>query len=133
MSIKIEQGLIDHFIDQSFGLPIAHENDDYTPTAGTAYVALKVFPNEETGLDITNTNQTTGFFQFTLRYPVGAGAMTAKTMRESIFAAYQVGQTITYSGQQITITGRYAFDAAPEDGWFKVIGRINYSALIDRA
>ena len=132
MSIKIDQAFTSDFMAQSFGLPIAHENAEYDPSPGVAFVEIKCFPNEESALDLDSTNQTTGFFQFILRYPEGSGAITAKAMRQTIFDAYPIGRVLTYSGQTVDIAERYPFDAVPEDGWFRVSGRINYTARIER-
>lgn len=132
MTIKIDQGFVSTFIAGSFGLPIAHENAAYSPTAGTAYAELKLFPNDILPADLTNTNDTTGIFQFVLRYPEGTGAIPAKTKADEIFAAFPIGSVIIYSGQRLTVTGQSRPDAIPEDGWFKIVGRITYQADIAR-
>lgn len=130
--LEIEQAFISDFITQAFGLPIAYENVDYTPTQGTAYVEIRMFPNEERAADLNSTNETTGLMQFTLRYPEGEGAMPAKQKRQAILDAYPIGRVLTYSGQRVTITGTDPFNAYPDDGWFKVIGRVFYRASTNR-
>lgn len=126
MTTKIDQAFVSDFIAQAFGLPIAHENAEYTPTAGTPYVELRVFHNETLPADLSTTNDTTGVFQFTLRYGEGNGAIPAKLQRDTIFAAYPIGRRLTYSGETVTIKGHEPFDATPEQGWFKVVGRISF-------
>lgn len=133
MSIKIDQAFVFDFRIKKFCLlPVAYENDGYEPTPGTPYVSVRSFPNAESAGDLASTNETTGLFQFTLNYPEGSGAITAKQVREDIFAAYPIGRRLTYSGQRLTITGRDPFRAYPDDGWFKVIGRISYRATTAR-
>jgi len=129
--LEIEQGLVSDFITQAFGLPIAHENDDYTPTKGTPWVRLRVFQNPIEPVGINDLSETTGVFQFTLHYPLGAGAITAKSQADTIFAAYPLRRRITYSGQVILVTGQHVLSAAPIDGWFQVVGRIEYRAYLD--
>ena len=74
MTLATYQALIDDFVGQAFGLPIAHENAAYVPTQGTAWVALRVFENEVLPVGLNSVNDTTGVLQFTLYYPDGAGA-----------------------------------------------------------
>lgn len=132
MALKIEQAFLFDFRMKAFGLPIAYENADYKPTPGNAYVRVRHFPNEETAADLNDTNETNGFFQFTLYYPTGAGAIPAKTMRQTIFDAYPIGRRLTYSGQKVVVTATSPFSAYPEDGWFKVAGRVFYKADVTR-
>jgi len=132
MSVKIDQALVDHFIDQSFGLPIAHENANYTPSPGTEYAEVRTLPNDVLPADLATNNDTTGVFQFILRYPEGVGAIPAKTQADTIFAAYPIGGRIAYSGQSLTVTGHSRPDAVPEGGFYKVVGRIFYTADIPR-
>ena len=130
MTLATYQALIDDFVGQAFGLPIAHENAAYVPTQGTAWVALRVFENEILPVGLNSVNDTTGVLQFTLYYPDGAGAFDARSMADTIFSAYPVRRLFARSGQQVEITGTDTFDAAPENGWFKLVGRINYRAFV---
>lgn len=129
--LEIEQGLVSDFIAQAFGLPIAHENADYTPTPGTAWVALRVFQNPIDPTGLADLSETTGLFQFTLHYPAGEGAIPAKAMAATIFDAYPLRRRITYSGQTIQVVRYELFDASPQGGWFQVVGRIYYRAYLD--
>lgn len=130
--IEIEQAFVSDFVSQAFGLPIAHENVKYTQTPGTEYAEIKTFPAEVVAGDLGSTDETTGFFQFVLRYEEGKGAMPAKLKAQTIFDAYPVGRVLTYGGQRLTLTSHQRPTAAPEDGWFKVVGRIYYRATVAR-
>ncbi|WP_299945356.1 phage tail terminator-like protein [uncultured Ruegeria sp.] len=130
--LEIEQAFISDFITQDFGLPIAHENVGYDPEPGTPYVKLEIFPNAERPADLNSTNNTTGLMQFTLYYAEGNGAIPAKVKRQEIFDAFPIGRVLTYSGRRVTITGRNPFRAYPDDGWYKVIGRVSYEADVPR-
>ncbi|MGB1215641.1 MAG: phage tail terminator-like protein [Pikeienuella sp.] len=120
------------FIADGFGLPVSHENEDYTPTGQTAYVALKVLHTPAAPFDFAHRDEVSGFLQFDLRYPAGSGAIPAKTKRSDIFAAYPVGRTVTYSGQAVTVTGKHAVSNRVDGGWYLVIGRINWRAYVPR-
>lgn len=130
MTLKVYQAFVSDFITQAFGLPIAHENDDYTPTKGTAWVQLRVFLNAIERVGLSDTDDITGAYQFTLHYPLGEGAIPARTQAEAIFAAYPNRRRFTYSGQQVEITGSELFSAAPDDGWYQVVGRIYFRAFV---
>lgn len=130
--INIDKGLVSAFVAGGFGLPIAHENAPYTPTANTAYVALQVLHNPAGAFDLGSTNEVTGIFQFDLRYPASRGAIEAKQMRDDIFTAFPIGREITYSGQVTRVTGLHAVSNRVDGGWFLVIGRINWRAFTPR-
>ncbi|MEO1108263.1 MAG: phage tail terminator-like protein [Pseudomonadota bacterium] len=130
--LAIEQALISDFIAQGFDLPIAHENAKYDPVPGVAYVKLTIFPNSARAADLNSTNESTGLMQFALHYPENEGAIPAKQKRQEIFDAYPIGHVLTYSGQRVTIKQIDPFRAYPDDGWFKVVGRISYEASTPR-
>lgn len=132
MSVKIDQALVKHFIDQDFDLPIAHENENYSPVQGAPYVEVRVFQNQILPIDLKHGSDTTGLFQFILRHPENTGAIPAKTKADAIMAAFPIGARLAYDGQRVTITGQERSDAVPEDGWFKITGRIYYRAFIAR-
>jgi len=130
--LEIEQAFTADFIAQGFGLPIAHENSGFEPVAGTPYVELTMFPNDETGASLAHRNETDGFFQFVLRYPENGGAITAKTMRETMLAAYPVARILTYGGQKVHITGQHGMRGINEGGWFRLTCAVFYRAFTPR-
>ena len=132
MSIEIDQALVQSFIDGTFGLPIAHENDDYSPVAGTAYAELEVVKNSENGFTLTDLNDITGYLQIGLNYPTGAGAIPAKTMEKTIVDTYPIGTVLTYGAQSLEITGIQRPTPAPRDGWYRRLIRINLVAYLPR-
>ncbi len=132
MSLKLDQALVKSFIDGAFGLPIAHENTGYAPTAGTAFAELRVFMNSERAYTLASKNDITGLFQVALNYPDDGGAIEAKTMAESIIDAYPIGLNLTYSGQSLEITERQRASAAPVNGWYRLVLRFNFVAYLPR-
>lgn len=130
--LKVDQGLIDMFVDSAFGLPVAHENVAYTPTSGTAYAELIVMPNDQTAFSVSDTDRTDGIFRVILRYPVNGGAVTAKTMADTVFAVFKVGSFFYYDDQKIEITGFTRDTGYHESGWYKLVLSIRYNAFIRR-
>ena len=132
MTIELDQALVKTFIDGAFGLPIAYENEDYKPKAGTAYAELEVAKNPENGFTLNDLNDITGFLQIGLNYPTGAGAIPAKTMETTIAATYPIGAVLTYGAQSLEITGIQRPSPAPRDGWYRRLLRINFVAHLPR-
>lgn len=125
--IEPQQAFLSDFIAQGFGLPIAHENEDYKPTPGTPWVRVRMFPAQTvSGAGNGGALEQAGFFQFTLNYPVGKGAVDAKLQAQTIFTAYPISRRVSYGGVSVRVTAYQQFDAAPESGWFRVVGRIFY-------
>lgn len=125
--IEIYQALTADFVAQAFGLPIAHENASYTPTPGTPWVRLRVFRGDTSAGDVAAaTKEEAGFFQFTLHYPEGNGAITAHQQAQTIFDAYPLARRVSYGGETVRVTRWQLFDAKPDNGWFQVVGRIFY-------
>jgi len=132
MSVKIGQAFIQAFIDANFGLEIAHQNENYTPTEDIEYFELINIPNDETPLSIKHTNETDGIFQVNLYWPSGTGAIDAKLKVEEVTEAFKIGTEVCYSGQCATVTKTSVDSGTNKDGWYKTIITIGYYANITR-
>jgi hypothetical protein len=132
MSVKIDQALVSRFIAGAFGLPIAHENAPYTPTAQTAYAEINVLQNDTTAGTLNDTNDTDGVFRVILRYPINVGAIAAKTKADQIFASFRIGQRLIYEGVELTILGNQRQPGVAEDGWYVLVLTMPYRAAIER-
>ena len=129
---NIDQAFINEFINQSFGLPIAHENIDFTPTAGTAFVSLRLLSNDVTPLSYTESDETDGIFRIILNWPAGKGSIQAKNKADEILAAFNIGTRLSYSGQYLTVTSASREQGESIDGWYRIIISIAYYAVIDK-
>ena len=132
MSIKIDQAFIQAFIDGAFGLPIAHENSDYSPAAQTAYAELLNLPNDITAFSLNDSNETDGLFRIILRWPENEGSINAKTQADTIMSAFGIGTDVCYSGQCATIVTQDRGNGFNEEGWYKILITIGYYANITR-
>ena len=132
MSLKIDLAFLQKFIDDAYGLPIAHENLNYSPVSGTAYAELHTLPNDITPLSLKHSDQTDGVFRVILRYPVNTGAINIKTMADNILSGFKIGTVVTYDGQKATVirTGRQ--QGINENQWHIMIVDIFYRAFITR-
>lgn len=132
MSVKIHQAFVKKFIDSNFGLPIAFENIDYTPSPGTAYAEIKTIENDITMLSLSDINITDGVFQVVLRYPVGQSSIAAQTKADEIFAVFDLGSLVTFGGQSATITRHRKQPGVAESGWFVLVLTLDYRAKLVR-
>ena len=135
--LAVDQAFVSAFINAAFGLPIAHENLPYTPTAGTADAELLNIPNDVTPYSLRDSDETTGLFRVILRYPVDTGAVAAKTMTDAIFAVFKLGTTVSYNatGNPVTsaqVVGVQRLPGVVEDGWYKLVLTIRYRAFLRR-
>lgn len=132
MDIRVDQALLAHFLAGNFGLPVAHENTDYTPSAGQAYLEPLVLQNDSTPGTLKHTNDTDGIFRVIVRYPLGAGAVPAKQKAQDIAAHFPVGARLTYAGLALTVVASSRQPGVAESGWFKVVLTMPYRAAIER-
>ncbi len=135
MSHLIDSALLQAFSDGAFGLPIASENKQYDPIAGTAYAELFIVPNPSDVLTMGDGGQDlfTGFMQVDLRYPLDTGTGTAKQKATDIQNAFKAGSRFTYSGQEVFITGSGRNGSGRrEDGWYRITLTINWEARVTR-
>lgn len=132
MSVKIDQALIQHFINGNFGIGIAHENQIYSPVVGTPYAEISVIQNDITPVDLSFENETDGIFRIVLHYQADTGAVEAKLMADTIFAYFDIGETISYNGQSVWVSSHHRYKGAVEQGWYKIIMTIGYQAYIRR-
>ena len=131
MSVKIDQALTQAFIDGAFGLPIAHENIPYVPT-DAAYAELSFSPNDITPLTVSDTDETDGVMQVTLRYPLNQGAMPAKQKAGEIFETFRIGSIFKHLGQTVRIVRARRSSGVAEDGWYAITITLSYRAFLRR-
>ena len=130
--IKIDQALTNAFISGSFGLPIAHENDNYVPTAGIAYAEIYLIPNDITPITLADSIENDGFLRVFLHYKSDELSITAKTKADEIFTYFKIGSVFTYETQKVTITGLSRGRGVNEKGWYSLPLSILYRAFLQR-
>lgn len=127
----IDKALTQSFIDGAFGMPIAHENFNYTP-GNDAYIEIKVLQNDITPWSLSHSNETDGVLKLIIRWPVGVGAVSAKEKANEILKYFKIGKQISYGTTSLIIMSGHLHPGAPEAGWFKLDVTINYRAFISR-
>jgi hypothetical protein len=132
MTAKLEQALVQQFINGNFGLPIAHENKAFEPSANTAYAEISSFVNDETALSLKHSDQTDGFFQVILLYPVNDFSWAAKNKADEIRNVFKIGLRLTNDGHKLTVIRRSADKGFNEDGWYKIVLRVYFTAVLPR-
>lgn len=128
--LTVHQAYTSAFIAADFGLPIAHDGQDFKP--GGAFIAIRTTAGETAQYSLADTNVTTGVFQFDIRYPAGRGAIDALAMRDTVFAEFPLGGTLSYGGQTVETTGFQSVSNRTDGGWYLAIGRILWRAYAPR-
>lgn len=134
MSVKIDQAFIQAFQNGSFfdADQIAYENQQFNPTAQTAYAELQMIPNDVSSYDLSQNNLTDGVFRIVLNYPYDSGAIAAKQKADAIFSSFSIGSKVNYDGQYaIVITQNRQLGVANE-GWYRLVLSIGYQAKLSR-
>lgn len=137
MTANLRKAMTAAFIAGDFGLPVSHPNEhaeeDATPV-GSPLVELRNFSNPVVPLGLSAGRETTGLLQFSLLYPAGTGAIAAEDMAQAIFDAFPLGQRLSHGGETLVLKAHHLVDASHDDkrSAFKVVGRINYAALLPR-
>lgn len=132
MTAKLEQALIQYFIDSNFGLPNAWENKDFEPTAGEAYAEIKTVINDETAFSMNTNDQTDGYMQIILRYPEDKYSWDAKNKADEIKRAFRIGLRLQIDGERLTISRKKSGEGFNEAGWYKIVVRVFFNAVIPR-
>ena len=112
--------------------PVAFENVDFTPTAGTAYVSLVYSPGQPN--PFTNTEDLMyGVYYVELNYPSGGGDAQMISDFEIVRARFLPGTQINYGGTvtEIMSCGR-TVGSIMDNNWFWTSIRINFRARILR-
>jgi len=130
--VNVEQALITAIKDGGYGLPIYYENSGGRPDPGTTYIDLTQFNNPQQPLGLDSVDDMTGAFQVRIFTPAGSGAMNAKIKYQEIVTALKVGTILEYGSQKVEIRGHHLLSPRTENGQFRVVGRINHRAVIDR-
>jgi hypothetical protein len=133
-ALKIYQSFVNNIRSSSMlsGMGIAYENQSFKPVAGKPYAQLRYFPNETAPLGIGSTNETTGVFSVTLRYPVDLGAIVVKSKAQAIVDHFRPGSYIYYEGQRVDIVHSSSGSGIIEEGWYKQTIDIRFRAFSAR-
>ena len=128
----VDQAFISSFVNADFGLPIAHENRDYTPVQGTAYAEILVLQNDKTPWSVEDVDESDGVFRVILRYPSGQGVGAVKNKADEIIDNYKNGSEITHNGQTVKIISVNRAVGVQETGWYKMMVDIRYKTFFGR-
>ena len=128
----VDSALVGSFIDQDFGLPIAHENRNYKPISGTAYAEILVLQNDKTAWSIEDVDQSDGVFRVILRYPSGQGVGGIKNKVDEIIDTYKIGSRIIYNDQVIEVTAVNRGVGVQETGRYKIVIDVRYKTFFRR-
>lgn len=131
MTVELDQGFVQAFINGAFGLPIAHENAEYEPD-GTAYAELLTLDNDVTAYSLKDSDETDGAFRVLLRFPSKGGAIPHKQTTDAIMDAFKIGTQVCYGGKCATIVSQRRQAGVSEGDWYKIVLTFRYRAILRR-
>lgn len=135
MTAAIETTLRSALLSGNFNLPIAYENDSYTPVIDTPWMQLFFDPEmpEVVTLSGTGEDEHRGGLLLNLYYPKGRGVEDINTKADEIRNYFQAGQRFTYDGQEVGITSCGRSGGRTVDGWWSLTVTIEYWARTTRS
>lgn len=132
MTIALEQALLQRYIDGSYGLDVSYENADFDASAFTKFAKVDTFLNDVTPFSLKHSDETSGFFQVILYYLEGDLSWDAKQKAAEIVQGFKVGTRLNTSEGILTINRYSQGKGANEDGWFKIVLRFYFVAVLPR-
>lgn len=85
-------------------MPTAYENQSFIPLTHVAYQEVALVPATPENPTLGDAyRREVGFYQVSLRYPIGDGASVARTRAELTASHFKRGTSITEGGQTILV------------------------------
>lgn len=115
--------------DAALGLPIAWENDAYTPVVGTAYLRVWNLPAETDVMTLGPEpwQEHKGIFQVSVFYPIGVGDMVPLAKAAAVVAVFRATTTYTYNTLRVICEKAWLSSARVEDNlWYHIPVNIRY-------
>ena len=102
---KVQNALDTRLAALSGGTPIAWENVEYRPTAGTAYLRPTLLLGTATLFDLSSVSmqENTGIYQIDLFYPVGNGPGAILTKMDAIYDHFKGSTPLSSGGTSVYI------------------------------
>lgn len=126
---KARAALTQAWKDGGFGLETAYENAKFTPGSAAWAEFWVVFDSTVSAtLGTHGENETTGFVQVDLYYPLDKGSGDITTKADAICDYFQLGRSFSYDGQYVTIQKIDYSPARPDGGRHRLTLTIHFYA-----
>ncbi len=126
------ESILQSYRDKSFGLTIAEENKLPTTSSRTPFCQLRIFDAGISPLDLNSCDQQILIMQVSLNYPAGTGDEAIKIKVKEIIDSYSFNDRLSGSGFFAVVDAKNYFNGVVEQGWYRVIIRINFLIYMDR-
>jgi len=112
-------------------IPVAWENIDYQPIAGTLFLRSTILPADTLpiGLGNTSSEDHLGLYQIDVISPIDKGKGQAFTKADLLATHFARGE-LTYNGVIIRIKSVSRGSGSRDNAWFVVPVFINYQSII---
>lgn len=115
---KTRAALTQAWVDGNFSLDTAYENKKFDKPAALPWAEFWVVfdSTNSVTLGTHGENETTGFVQVDLYYPLDKGSGDITTKADAICEYFQLGRSFSYQGQYVTIQKIDYSPARPDGG-----------------
>lgn len=126
----IQAALHSHLNTMAGKPPIAWENSEYQPTAGTLFARPSLLPGEsvQATLGTDGQDSNVGVFQVDIFGPIDLGHGETVAMADTIADHFKRGTYLTYNSRVIRIRSVSRGAAGRDDNWYQIPVEINYIA-----
>ena len=109
----------------SSGVPIAWDNVEYAPTAGTTFVRFSVYPGDayQVSLGERPTHRVVGIIDIGIFVPQGQGTENARDLAD---IAAEIFRNWQDTATKIRCRSPYLTRIGEEEGWFQMIVTVPY-------
>ena len=121
--------------DLGIGLPIAFENENFTPPVGEPWAAVFIIPNQPSvaTLGDAGDDEHDGIVQIDLNYPTHQGTGLCLQKADFIRENYSAGKRFELEGQEIGITSCGRSSGRQIDGVYTISLTISWWAYTRRS
>jgi hypothetical protein len=124
----IQSALHKQLVQLTPSLPIAWENKEYSPTAGTPYLRSWLLPGQTTTVSLgpDGYNLYVGVYQIDCLYPINKGWYPAKVKAGAICTLFKRGTLITYNSICVRVMKCYPSSGDIDGDFHKVSVSVEY-------
>tara|TARA_R110002096_G_C14185412_1_gene687322 strand:+ start:110 stop:523 length:414 start_codon:yes stop_codon:yes gene_type:complete len=132
--LDIHKALTQSVIDLALGLPIAHENTDFSPEndGGDNYVSINILFDDQNTVTKTGLDDVNGFLQITNYVKAGSSVNSTYTLVDTLNTGYPHARKITSSAQTVNVQNIAVNKRGNINGWFVTDFTINFWSDITR-
>lgn len=133
--LKIKSALLEAVKAAAPSTPLEVDNTTLKPTAGKPWLQSRFSPNPPTPITCGDEgeDEMTGYLQVNVNAPGGVGENTHNALLIPLINTFKVGTTLSYEGQEVTVTSAGRAQGFPVDSWYRIPFTVAFRARYARA